>query len=176
MRKLVVAAGATTDVTSNLDDAFRSDDADAIIAIGGTGEGRNDRSVIALARAGNVVCHGIGLAPGETAAFGMAKGRPVLLMPGRIDAALACWLAIGRPLLDRLSGASAGDNAITATLARKVTSTVGIAEVIPLRRSGDTGRAAGLRLSVAAIAGARRRMDAGAGGERRLSGRDRRRR
>ena len=92
--------------------------------------------MITLARAGHVVSHGIGLAPGQTAAFGMANGRPVLLMPGRIDAVLACWLAIGRPLLDRLSGASADDNAITATLARKVTSTVGIAEIIPLRRIG----------------------------------------
>jgi molybdopterin biosynthesis enzyme len=44
---------------------------------------------------------------------------------------------MGRPLLDHLGGASAGGNAITATLARKVTSTVGIAEVIPLRRAGE---------------------------------------
>jgi molybdopterin biosynthesis enzyme len=110
---------------------------DAIIAIGGTGEGRDDRSVIALARAGTVTCHGIGLSPGETAAFGLANGRPVLLMPGRIDAVLACWLVLGRALLDRLSGAHSGDISVKVTLARKVTSTVGIADVIPLRRVGE---------------------------------------
>jgi molybdopterin molybdotransferase len=135
--QLAGAAGAKADIGSNLDDAFHSDNADAIIAIGGTGAGRNDSTVTALACAGHVVCHGIGLAPGETSAYGHARGRPVLLMPGRIDAALACWLVLGRALVDRLSGAHASDRAIKATLARKVTSTVGIAEVILLARSGD---------------------------------------
>ena len=131
------AAGAKADVTSTLDDAFLSTDGDAIIAVGGTGEGRNDRSVMALSRVGTVICHGIGLAPGDTAAFGMANERPVLLMPGRIDAVLACWLVLGRALLERLSGADDNAIAVKATLARKVTSTVGIAEVIPLRRAGE---------------------------------------
>jgi molybdopterin biosynthesis enzyme len=135
--QLAGAAGTKAEIGSNLDDAFRSDDADAIIAIGGTGAGRNDSAVTALSRAGSVTCHGIGLAPGETSAFGHANGRPVLLMPGRIDAALACWLVLGRVLVDRLSGAHAGDDAVTAILARKVTSTIGIAEFIPLARSGD---------------------------------------
>ncbi len=132
-----LATGATVERSSDLDNALLSDAADAIIAIGGTGEGRDDRSVIALARAGTVTCHGIGLSPGDTAAFGMANGRPALLMPGRIDAALACWLVIGRALLARLTCTDDSDIAIKATLARKVTSTVGIADVIPLRRVGD---------------------------------------
>ncbi len=131
------ATGATSQITNDLDAGLARDDVDAVIVIGGTGEGRNDRSVIALARAGTVTCHGIGLAPGDTAAFGMANGKPVLLMPGRIDAVLACWLVIGRALLDRLSGALDVEIVGKATLARKVTSSVGIAEVVPLRRAGD---------------------------------------
>jgi molybdopterin biosynthesis enzyme len=131
------AAGAKADVRSALDDAFHRGDADALIAIGGTGEGRHDCSVMALSRAGTVICHGIGLTPGDTAAFGMAKDRPVLIMPGRIDAVLACWLVLGRALLDRLSGADDVEIVGKVTLARKVTSTVGIAEVVPLRRVGE---------------------------------------
>jgi molybdopterin biosynthesis enzyme len=92
---------------------------------------------MALSRAGTVICHGIGLTPGDTAAFGMAKDRPVLIMPGRIDAVLACWLVLGRALLDRLSGADDVEIVGKVTLARKVTSTVGIAEVVPLRRVGE---------------------------------------
>jgi molybdopterin biosynthesis enzyme len=99
--------------------------------------GRSDRSVIALARAGKVISHGIALAPGETAALGSVDGRPVLLMPGRIDAVFACWLTIGRALVDRLSGARETEIAIKATLARKVTSAIGIAEVVALRREGE---------------------------------------
>ena len=38
------AAGAKADVASDLDKALRDDDADAIMAIGGTGSGRSDRS------------------------------------------------------------------------------------------------------------------------------------
>jgi molybdopterin biosynthesis enzyme len=107
--------------------------ADAIIAVGGTGTGRNDASVLALARAGSVEIHGIALAPGETAALGRVGSRPVLLLPGRLDAALAVWLVVGRRLLARLSGCSDEEPVIRARLARKVTSTLGLAEVVPVR-------------------------------------------
>ena len=43
-------------------------DVDAVIAIGGTGVGRDDASVATLARLGRVEVHGIALSPGETAA------------------------------------------------------------------------------------------------------------
>ncbi len=60
--------------------------------IGGSGLGLADRSVLALAKAGRVEAHGIAISPGETAAFGLVGSRPVLILPGRIDAALAVWL------------------------------------------------------------------------------------
>jgi molybdopterin molybdotransferase len=107
---------------------------DAVIAIGGTGSGRNDASVHTLARSGQVAAHGIAISPGETAAFGMSGGRPVLLLPGRIDAAIAGWLTMGLPLIDRLSGSSdAGDPASAAKLARKVASPIGLVEIVPVR-------------------------------------------
>lgn len=128
-----------------LDDAGRdlrlvlaADGADAVIAIGGTGSGRNDSSVQMLARAGRLAVHGMALTPGETAALGLVETRPVLLLPGRLDAALAVWLLVGRRMLDRLAGAKGDpDAAESMTLARKVSSTVGLAEVVPVRRSGD---------------------------------------
>jgi molybdopterin molybdotransferase len=109
---------------------------DAIVAIGGTGSGRNDSSVHTLARAGRVAVHGLALSPGETAAFGFVSARPVLLLPGRLDAALAVWLTVGRRMLDRLAAAKASENEASEILplARKVTSTVGLAEVVPVRR------------------------------------------
>jgi molybdopterin biosynthesis enzyme len=110
---------------------------DALIVVGGTGTGARDRSVAALARRGRVAVHGIGLSPGETAAFGEAAGRPVLIVPGRLDAALAGWLVLGRRLLARLAGGKDIEPAATAKLARKVASTVGLAEVVPVRRNGE---------------------------------------
>jgi molybdopterin biosynthesis enzyme len=119
-----------------LDDALHARDCDAIIIVGGTGTGARDVSVTALARLGKVVVHGIGLTPGETAAVGDAGGCPVLVVPGRIDGALANWLVLGRPMLARLAGHNEPEQAVKAALSRKVTSTVGLAEVVPVRHDG----------------------------------------
>ena len=131
---------------ARLDDAGRdlaivlvAESADAIVAIGGTGNGRNDASVQTLAREGRLAVHGMALTPGETAALGFVGPRPVLLLPGRLDAALAVWLVVGRRMLERLAAAKANEHepAETLTLARKVASTVGLTEVVPVRRNGD---------------------------------------
>jgi molybdopterin biosynthesis enzyme len=116
-----------------LDAALTDTSADAVIAVGGTGGSRNDTSVVTLARLGRVEAHGIALAPGETAAFGMAGSRPVLLLPGRLDAAIAAWLVIGRRLMARLCGGSGKEPATKAKLARKVASALGLAEFVPVR-------------------------------------------
>jgi molybdopterin biosynthesis enzyme len=123
--------GGTGD--TRLEDALSDDTADAIIAIGGTGSGHNDTCVVTLAQAGRVEVHGIALAPGETAAFGFVGSRPVLLLPGRLDAALAVWLVIGRRLLARLTGWNDEEPASRMRLARKVASTLGLAELFPVR-------------------------------------------
>jgi molybdopterin biosynthesis enzyme len=129
--------GIAIEETVPLETALLGEDADAVIAIGGTGMGRSDRSVTTLARIGQVECHGVGLLPGETAAFGWVGARPVLLLPGRLDAALASWLVLGRRLLARLCGRTDSEPAIAAQLGRKVASAVGLAEVVPMRRRAD---------------------------------------
>jgi molybdopterin molybdotransferase len=111
-------------------------EADAIIAVGGTGGGRNDAAVEMLTSGGEVAVHGVAIAPGETSALGQAQGKPMLLLPGRFDAALAGWLLIGQPLLDALAGYSEGEATTTVTLTRKIASAPGIAEIVPLRLDG----------------------------------------
>ncbi|MCJ2080931.1 molybdopterin-binding protein [Methylobacterium sp. J-090] len=116
--------------------AIRSARADAVLVLGGTGPGRTDRAVAALALAGEVLAHGIALRPGETAAFGRAGGRPVLLLPGRPEAALAVFLALGRPLLAALSGVRMPEPE-AGTLLRKVAATIGVSDVVFVRRRAD---------------------------------------
>jgi molybdopterin biosynthesis enzyme len=120
-----------------LERALQDGGADAVIAIGGTGSGASDASVRALTRAGEVRFHGVAISPGETAAFGFVGKRPVLLLPGRLDAALAAWLLLGRPLLDRLTGATENDAPAMSPLTRKVASGIGLASVVPVRRRDD---------------------------------------
>lgn len=129
--------GAGVRESGSLDSALLAGDADMIIGIGGTGTGRNDSSVSTLRRDGRVAVHGIALAPGETAAFGFAAGKPVLLLPGRLDAALAAWLTLGRPVIDRLAAAKPGLEVVdTARLTRKIASTIGVSEFVPVTRDG----------------------------------------
>ncbi len=134
----IAAAGgvALSDFSSDtlrLAEALQRPDADAVVAIGGTGSGRGDTSVATLARLGRVEAHGIAISPGETTAFGFAPARPVLLLPGRLDSALAAWLLLGEPMLGRLAGSREEARAVTARLTRKVASNLGLAELIPVR-------------------------------------------
>jgi len=105
---------------------------DAIVAVGGTGMGHDDASVTTLARLGHVDIHGMAIRPGETAALGTIDGRPVLLLPGRLDAALSAWLLVGRRLQARLTGVAPAEETEQVTLARKIVSSIGLAEVVPV--------------------------------------------
>jgi molybdopterin biosynthesis enzyme len=125
------------DAARDLGTVLAAESTDAIVVIGGTGSGRNDSSVMTMARECELAVHGIALTPGETAALGFAGPRPLLLLPGRLDAALSVWLIVGRRILERLAGAHGHDRQMAETLplARKISSTVGLAEVVPVRRS-----------------------------------------
>jgi molybdopterin molybdotransferase len=107
---------------------------DAVAMVGGTGAGAGDDTVHALARIGSVEVHGIAVSPGETAAFGFANARPVLLIPGRLDAAVAVWQLIGRGMLTTLRGGVEDVASCDSALTAKVTSTVGLSELVLVRR------------------------------------------
>jgi molybdopterin biosynthesis enzyme len=126
-------AGCAVSEANSLAEALSEGQCDAVIGIGGTGSGRRDDAVQELARRGQIEAHGIAICPGETAAFGFVGERPVLLVPGRLDAALGVWLLIGRQLAAKLAGGSIDDAPIAGSLRRKVTSTIGMTEVIPVR-------------------------------------------
>ncbi|HEX2352064.1 MAG TPA: molybdopterin-binding protein [Xanthobacteraceae bacterium] len=110
--------------------------ADAVIAIGGTGAGRRDVMVRTLASMGEVLVHGVALLPGETTALGTVGARPVLALPGRLDAALAAWHVLGRLMLARLAANQETPSMRSARLTHKVSSSVGLAELVPVRCAG----------------------------------------
>ncbi|MFA6267708.1 MAG: molybdopterin-binding protein [Pseudolabrys sp.] len=124
----------------DLGTVLASESADAIVVIGGTGSGRNDTCVHTMARDCELAVHGMAITPGETAALGFAGPRPLLLLPGRLDASLSVWLTVGRRILDRLAGVPGSERQPfeILTLSRKVSSTIGLTEIIPVRRIQNT--------------------------------------
>jgi len=126
------AGGLVTGRSIGIESALSDEQIAALIAIGGTGSGRHDAAVQTLARLGRVEAHGIAVSPGDTAAFGFVGARPVLLVPGRLDAALAIWLLIGRHLVAKLAGGSVDDVPAMMPLKRKVTSAIGLTELVPM--------------------------------------------
>jgi molybdopterin molybdotransferase len=113
------------------------DACDFLMTIGGSGVGRTDAAIGALIRRGAVMAHGIALQPGRTSAAGRIGNVPVMALPGAPDQALAAWWTLALPVLDRLSGRWPRQT-LTLPLARKIASSVGIAEIALLERiDGD---------------------------------------
>jgi molybdopterin molybdotransferase len=139
-RAITAAGGTVFDADSEperLYEALGEARAHAGFVVGGTGSGRGDSSVRTLARFGRVEVHGIAVSPGETAALGYVGARPVLLLPGRLDSALAVWLLIGRHVIAKLAGGRVEDAPKILPLKRKITSTIGLTELVPIRYDQD---------------------------------------
>jgi molybdopterin molybdotransferase len=126
-------AGVPVGNAQSWDAPFREPGVDLVIAYGSALSGSADSSVRALGRAGEVAVHGIAISPGETAAIGFVGSRPVLVVPGRIDAAFAVWHLLGRHILSRLAGCAEDPPAMKRPLARKISSSLGLAELVPVR-------------------------------------------
>ena len=106
---------------------------DLLLTIGGSGVGRTDATVTALAQRGEVIAHGIALQPGRTTAVGRIGKTPVIALQGAPDQAFAAWWTLALPVLDRLSGRRPRQS-LQLPLQRKIASGVGIAEIVLLQR------------------------------------------
>jgi molybdopterin molybdotransferase len=133
----VIAAEAKGRDGESIAREIEADSCDLLVTIGGSGVGRSDAAVIALARCCDVLAHGIALQPGRTAAAGRIGKVPVIALPGGADQALAAWWTLALPVLDRLSGRQQRQR-LTLPLARKIASSVGIAEIVLLERNAGT--------------------------------------
>jgi molybdopterin molybdotransferase len=109
-------------------------DCDLLVTIGGSGVGRTDSTIAALAKRGEVIAHGIALQPGRTSAIGKIGTVPLVALPGAPDQALAAWWTVVLPVLDRLSGLQQR-RPVSLPLARKIASQVGVAEIALFERN-----------------------------------------
>jgi molybdopterin molybdotransferase len=133
----IVTTEATARNATSIAAALDGGACDLLITIGGSGVGRTDAAIAALAQRGKVIVHGIALQPGRTSAVAGIGKLPVIALPGAPDQALAAWWTLVLPVLDRLSGRLPRQK-ITLPLARKIASSVGITEVVLLERKDAT--------------------------------------
>ena len=133
----LAASGATVRIESvqrdaaSISAALDGEASDLIVVIGGTGEGRTDATVEAFARRKALIAHRLALRPGGTTATGRLGRTPVIALPGLPDHAFAGFLALVVPVLDRLTGRN-GRRSIVLPLSRKVSSAVGLSEIVLL--------------------------------------------
>lgn len=134
--------------------ALEGDAYDLLITVGGTGMGRTDTTIAALAERGARLIHGLAVQPGRTAAVGKIGRVPIIAAPGAPEQALAACLMLLQPALDRLTARSPRREMVRP-LARKISSSIGVAEIVLLETLDETWMpiAAG-QLSLGAIAGA----------------------
>ena len=116
--------------------ALNSDACDLLVTIGGTGIGRTDATVSALAKCGEILAHGLALQPGRTSAVGTIGAVPVIALPGAPDQALAAWWTLVLAVLDRLAGRGSRARQSLA-LSRKIASQGGLAEIALLARADE---------------------------------------
>jgi molybdopterin biosynthesis enzyme len=126
---VTAASRAAGSIGAALDDGV----CDLLLIVGGSGVGRTDATVTALAARGKILAHGIALQPGRTSAVGRLGRTPVVVLPGAPDQALAAWWTLALPVIDRLSGRRRRKT-VNLPLARKIASHVGIAEIVLLER------------------------------------------
>jgi molybdopterin molybdotransferase len=133
----VLLTEATGREAASIADALEASACDLLVTIGGTGVGRTDATISALAKRGEVVVHGLALQPGRTSAIGRIGNIPVLALPGAPDQALGVWWTLALAALDHLSGRGRRLRQ-TLPLARKIASQVGVAEIVLLESADDT--------------------------------------
>ena len=105
---LVLDGGILPDTPAATRDALRdaAHRADLVITSGGVSTGEEDHVRVAIEAVGRLEFWRVAIKPGRPVALGVLDATPLLGLPGNPVAALVTFFAIGRPLLDRLAGAT----------------------------------------------------------------------
>lgn len=122
-----------------LAEAFALARSDLLIVLIDRGGDSEERAVQALSDAGLVLAQGLAVRPGETISFGLlpkttsAVPIPVIFVPQRLENALASWLFLIRPCLDRLTNRNPARPGETLALNRKIASSLGRSDLVLLK-------------------------------------------
>ncbi len=112
--------------------------ADIVLLSGGSSLGEKDYMVEAVQELGEVMVHGIAVKPGKPTLIGNVKGKLVIGLPGYPTSALSNFYILIIPLIDNLLGIKRKSRCIKAKLSKKIVSTVGRYEFLPVKIQKET--------------------------------------
>jgi molybdopterin molybdotransferase len=114
---------------------------DMVLISGGSAVGEHDIAPETVGRLGKLLFHGVALRPGGPTAFGVVRKKPVFCLAGFPVASLVAFDMLVRPALRVMQGLPAdwGCLRVKAKLTRKVTSSLGRADVVRVRLWSEAG-------------------------------------
>ncbi len=120
------------DIKESVDKAL--DVSDIVLIGAGSSHGSEDYSSKVIEDLGEVLIHGIATRPGKPVVLGVAKGKPVIGVPGYPVSATLIMNLFVKPLVQRMLGLpeSPGES-IPATLSRSITSPMGVTEFVGVK-------------------------------------------
>jgi molybdopterin molybdotransferase len=101
------------------------DRCDAVLVSGGSSKDERDNTAAVIAELGEVLVHGIALAPGKPTIIGTARGKPVIGLPGHPASAFVVLTAIVDHLLAAMLDTTVSRRAVRARLTQNVPSARG---------------------------------------------------
>ncbi|HIE33815.1 MAG TPA: hypothetical protein EYP86_01585, partial [Candidatus Altiarchaeales archaeon] len=106
---------------------------DLIILSGGSSLGSEDMVEKIISKLGKLLVHGIAVKPGKPTIIGKVNNKLVIGLPGNPTSALSNYYILIKPVLDRMLGIRERRKTIKAKLTRKVASTIGRYEFLPVK-------------------------------------------
>lgn len=114
------------------------EDADIVMLSGGSSLGRGDFVPEIMSELGELVFHGIAVKPGKPTALAVAGAKLILGMPGYPTSALSNYYIIVEPILEKMTGRKVRKNYTSAKMERKVLSTIGRYQFLPVKLEEGT--------------------------------------
>ncbi|MHB8945529.1 MAG: molybdopterin biosynthesis protein [Bacillota bacterium] len=115
--------------------------ADVVVLNAGSSAGSEDFSAWAIGQVGEVLVHGVAIKPGRPVIIGVARGRPVIGIPGYPVSSFLTSDLVLKPLVYALQGRPAPSRPVEkATISRRVMSTSGAEEFLRVKLGRVGGR------------------------------------
>ena len=112
---------------------------DLVLLSGGSSKDERDMCAATIADAGEVLIHGVAIAPGKPTIVGRVGMTPVIGLPGHPASAYVVLIAIAGPLLAAMTGESRAVRTVAARLTQNIPSARGREDYVRVALDGEGG-------------------------------------